>query len=558
MDTIEGLVQSMPEALLFLSIALGYLVGRIKLGRIELGSSTGCILVALVVGQLRPEISPVVQTIALALFMYSIGFKVGPQFFGHLDRHSLSQIALSVIVAVTGLGAVLAMAAILGLDKGTAAGLAAGALTQSSTIGAAVDTLGTLDLAPDRVSALRDNTAIAYAVTYVFGVFGVLTFVRTIAPRLMKIDLAGASAELDREMNGGRPPLKADQFYAYGERVARIHRATGTSAQQTVGDVLHALGGDQVHVVRVRRGGENHTVDASFVLAEGDELAITGPRETVLKAGDVVGPEVVEPAAAAAIGETLDIVVTRKQVQGQRLADLMRAHGPNVYPRSLTRMGHSLGVKDDLVLKRGDVLRVSGLAADVGALAKAIGTEARGSAMTDLVVMTLGIAIGIAIGHVEIPIGATKLTLGTGVGCLFMGLFFGWVRSVQPNLAQYPSAAQQVMADFGLAAFTAMVGLAAAPNALEALRENGLPVLFAGIVVTALPQLVGFVVGRYVMKIQPVVLLGALAGAESVTPAVNALTEEAKSTAPLLGFTLPYATSSVLITIWGIVVALAA
>jgi putative transport protein len=203
------------------------------------------------------------------------------------------------------------------------------------------------------------------------------------------------------------------------------------------------------------------------------------------------------------------------------------------------------------------VLSITGGRAGVDAFAKAVGTASMASTATDLVIMAAGLALGIFIGSITVPIGGISLALGTGIGTLFTGLVLGWVRSVRPTMARFPAAAQDVMSDFGLAAFTAMVGLAAGPTAIDALRANGLQVLLAGAVVTLVPQFVGFVFGRYVLHMQPVTLLGALAGAESVTPAVDALTEEAKSTAPLMGFTLTYAISSILITLWGVVVALA-
>jgi putative transport protein len=164
----EGFRQS-PEIAFFLSLAGGYAIGKIQFGKFQLGGVAGSLLVAVLISQVGVSVDNDVKSILFALFIYAVGFESGPQFFRSLGRQSLREIAMAVVLAVSGLVTVIVLARMFGLDKGLAAGIASGALTQSAIIGTARAAIGKLGLAADEVQRLQGNVAVGYAVTYVFG-----------------------------------------------------------------------------------------------------------------------------------------------------------------------------------------------------------------------------------------------------------------------------------------------------------------------------------------------------------------------------------------------------
>ena len=189
MEWLHNIFQKSPEAALFLSLAVGYAIGKITFGRFQLGGVAGSLLAAVVISQVGVEIDNGVKAVMFAVFIYAVGYESGPQFFNSLNRSSLREIAMAVFMAVAGLATVVILAKLFHLDKGLAAGLAAGGMTQSAIIGTAGDAITKLGLPPDQVKLLQSNVAIGYAVTYVFGSLGAIIVCVNILPRFMKSDL---------------------------------------------------------------------------------------------------------------------------------------------------------------------------------------------------------------------------------------------------------------------------------------------------------------------------------------------------------------------------------
>ena len=553
------LLHAAPEIAVFLSLGLGYLIGKIRIGSFTLGATAGTLLIGLLIGILVPdlEVPGLIKTIFFALFIYAVGFRTGPQFFQSFDRRMIKQIVLTVVVTVTGLICVIVAAKMLGFDAGLAAGLGAGGLTQSAIIGTAGDAIARLDLEADEVKRLQSNVAIGYAVTYVFGTIGIIFLARDIAPRILGIDLKEASAEYERQLAGGKAVLKPGQFSATLRRDIRAFRvvdAAGTTVQQ-VEDGF----GERCFVLLVRRsegsgGGGDRQIEPepSLALQRDDVVLMAGDVTAIMTAASRIGPEVSQRDLTA-VGESLDVVITRSEVVGKTIADFNTEAARGVFLKRIIRGGTEMPIQPEFELQRGDSLTLVGMPRDVMRLGKLLGKVERPSDKTDLLYCGIGIVFGTLIGLLSIKVAGIPITLGAGGGVLVAGLIFGWLRSLHPTFGNFPAAVQAVFSDLGLNGFIAVVGLSAGPSAVSALKETGIGLFLAGVAVTLIPAFVGLFLGK-VMKMDPVVLIGALCGARSANPAIGAVTDAAESSAAAVGFTVPYAIANVLLTVWGPVI----
>jgi putative transport protein len=548
-----GIARHSPEIPLFLSLGLGYLVGRIKIGPFTLGATAGTLLVGVLVGVMVPglEISPLIKSIFFALFIYAVGFKTGPQFFRGFDRRMVRQVILTVVVTVAGLLCVLAGSKLMRLDAGTAAGLAAGSLTQSAIIGTAGDAISRLGLDAAQAKQLQNNVAIGYAVTYVFGTIGVIFFARDIAPPLLGINLKKASEEYETRMSGGDAALKPGQFSVNLLRGARVFRVDDRAAGRTVEQVEQTIEG-RCFVETVIRGEQRFESDRSLKLQAGDVVLVAGVMKGLLAASQAIGPEV-DAEGIKAVGEELDVVITRRGAIGKKIADFSPEAARGVFLRRIVRGGTEMPLRWDFELQRGDTLTLIGRGKDVARVGSILGSIERPSDKTDLLYCGVGIVLGTLLGLVSVKVIGVPVTLGAGGGVLVAGLVFGWLRSLHPTFGNFPGPVQTVFSDLGLNAFIAAVGLSAGPSAWAAIKETGVGLLIAGAAATLIPQFIGLYLGK-LMKIEPVVLIGAICGARSANAAIGAVNEAAESSAPAVGFTVPYAIANVLLTVWGPVI----
>jgi len=229
MELLQHLFTREPLLALFTTIALGYLVGKIKIGSFALGGIAGTLLVGVVIGQLGINIDSGIKAIFFALFIYAVGFQGGPQFFHALNRRSLNQLASAFVMCFTGLLCVLLAAWMFGLDRGMAAGLAAGGLTQSAILGTAGDAIARLGLSPASIKTMQTNVAVGYAVCYIFGSLGPILMVSWLLPMAMKWDIRLEAVKLAKLMSGGRAELDPGQFNALRDIDTRIYEIAQTS-----------------------------------------------------------------------------------------------------------------------------------------------------------------------------------------------------------------------------------------------------------------------------------------------------------------------------------------
>jgi len=557
MQLIAAFLKNHPEAAIFLSMAVGVVIGRVKVGAFSFGNATAVLIVATILGAtvagpLGLSYPPLLKTIAFALFVFAVGFHAGPQFFGSIGSTTLTQVALACFVAAVGLACVLVATHALGLDKGSAAGLAAGALTQTALIGTALAALADLGLAPDALAQAQADATVSYALTYIFGTTAVIGFCSLVAPRLMGVSLKEEARKLEIELAGdsAAPRQHALSYRRFDARVYRVEHATGV----TVAEIEAAIG-ERAVMHSIRRNGAAREPAPELALQMGDEIVLTARRAGLLKAEDVIGPEL-EGQALLGPNEGIQtrVVVTKWELTGRPLEEIIAKTGDTargVYLVDVTRGGRSLPIAPRLELMIGDILELVGRPADVARVTALIGAKYPYNERADLAWLGLGLFGGTLLGALSLKSGGLVLTLGGGGGILIGGLLAGWYNSRHPLVGGIPHEAVRFAWDLGLALFVAVLGLSAGPSAAAALAARGPSVLIAGVVVTLIPMFAAVYFGRYVLRMNPVLLCGALAGSMTQDAAMLAASEVAESATPVLGFTVPYAIANVLLTLLG-------
>ncbi|MNO25857.1 Aspartate/alanine antiporter [compost metagenome] len=552
-DFIVNTLRAYPEVAVFLAIALGVWLGRVHIGSFHLGSVAGALLMGLVIGQIGLEIPHVLKSVFFVLFIYAVGFKSGPEFFGSLNRGTLKLVVLSVVLCATALGAILLMYAIFKFDAGFTAGLGAGALTDTAIMGTAGSAINQLALDSAAKDTLNSHMAIAYAITYLFGTIGLIVFVGTIAPKLLGIDLKSAARELELELGIAS---EEDAFTVpYTRIVVRAHQVLAKGP--AVGISIAAI--ERQHpaltIERVVRGGHIVERDTALVLQADDIVAVYALRSAVGPLSEWIGPELDHEQSLSFPTRQVDIVLTSPEVVGKTIhqarALMNREQRSGCFINSITRQGYELPLLPNTVLRRGDVISLTGRTSSIEALAASLGRIREKHYKSDIAVHALGMVVGSLLGLLSTHIGMIPVELGVGGGVLVTALVIGWYNSRHPEVGALPPAAQWAFSEFGLTAFGAVVGLLAGPAAISAMQEHGLSLVLAGAVVTLLPPLVALYFGRYVLRLHPMILFGALAGAQTEAASMNKIIEQSGSNTPVIGFTVCYAISNVLLAVCG-------
>ncbi|MEJ5056925.1 MULTISPECIES: aspartate-alanine antiporter [unclassified Pseudomonas] len=542
-----------PEIAVFLAIALGVFIGRIRIGSFHLGSVAGALLMGLLIGQIGLEVPTGLKSVFFVMFIYAVGFKSGPEFFGSLNRGTLKLVVLSVVLCATALGAILLMNAIFHFDAGFTAGLGAGALTDTAIMGTATSAINQLAIDDAAKAQLNSHMAIAYAITYLFGTIGLIVFVGSVAPKLLGVDLRAAARDLELELG-----IAKDEdaiTVPYTRIVVRAHQVADHSAAngQRVADIEQRH--ESLTIERVVRDGVIIERDESLILKAGDIVGVYALRDAVGPLSQWVGPEIDHPESLSFPTREVDIVLTSPEFAGKTIhqakSRLENTRRLGCFINTITRQGYALPLLPNTVLRRGDVLTLTGRTASVEALAKRLGRIRESNYKSDIAVHTLGMVLGSLLGLLSTHIGMIPVELGIGGGVLVAALVIGWYNSRHPEIGALPPAAQWAFSEFGLTAFGAVVGLLAGPAAFAAMKEQGLALLLSGAVVTILPPLVALYFGRYVLRLHPMILFGALAGAQTEAASMNKIIEQSGSNTPVIGFTVCYAISNVLLAVCG-------
>ena len=554
-EWVVGMLRSNPELAIFLTLALGYWIGARKFGSFSLGAVTGTLLAGVLIGQLDITISQEIKSVFFMLFLFAVGFGVGPQFARGIANDGIPQAIFAVVISCLCLASVYAAAYVSGYGPGLAAGLLAGSQTISASIGLATDAISNLDLSPEEVRQQLDLIPVAYAVTYLFGTVGTGWIIAFVGPKLLGVDIEKECKRYEAEMSAGSPDLA--HYSAWQQYILRAFKLTtpGLIAGKTVAEA-EANANGRLFLENLRRDGKIIEFDENTVLELGDIVAVSGKHEALVewagRAQEVSDAELLNIPV-----EILDVYVSSPKANGQTLQDLAhRSSARGIYVTRIRRgsMGVDIPVRAHTKLYRGDIVSIRGTSKHVEEIIKEFGFADRPTDVTNMVLVGLAIAIGGILGGIVIPVGGVPITLSTSGGALIAGLLMGWVRSFFPKLGSVPSSTLWFMNSVGLNVFIAVVGITAGPTFIAGLQQVGFEIFFWGLFATGVPMLLAPLIGKYIFRFDPAINLGCCGGARTSTASVAMLADVAKSNVPMLGYTVPYAVSNTLLTLWGLVV----
>jgi putative transport protein len=558
MEWFAKLFTKYPEMAVYLAVGVGYLFGRLKFRGVGLGVVTGSLLGGILIGNFfHVPVSDQAKSLVFLLFLFGIGYSVGPSFFQNLKGEGWRWAVLGVFVPAIGLITAYTVARFLKLDPGYSAGMLSGALTESPAIGTASETIRSLSLTDELKQQWISHIAVADAICYIFGTLGVVWCCSSLGPKLLRFDLRAESKKVEANLGIQRSKLGVSSgWQPIGFRAYTIAQ-DGLAVGKAVAEAEHGVPGARLFIERIRRNGEIFSPVGTTVLEVNDTVAVLGRTEIMIEALGPTAREVADPELLAIPVASFDLYITGKTFAGKTLQEIVDGveEARGVLLRGITRGGHEIPIGTNTFIERGDTLHVTGSEATVQKLAPLAGRVILPTEESDLAVLGLAIFIGVLVGAtIIIPLGHLRIALGTSVGTLLAGVIVGWMRSVRPWFGIIPDAAILFMRSIGLAAFVAMIGLKAGPVFVQAVREFGYLLFLGGIVVTLAPLIAGLFFGRYVLKLNPALLLGGIAGAQTMIAGVAAVQEKSDSPVATLGYSYTVAFGHVLLTTWGTII----
>ncbi|WP_160715862.1 aspartate-alanine antiporter [Chitinophaga solisilvae] len=563
MHWITSVLQQYPELAIFLTLALGFAIGPLKIKTFSLGTVTAVLLVGVVIGQLKIDISPTVKSVFFLMFLFAVGYSVGPQFFRGLKKDGLPQMGFAVLMLISCLVFPWLCAKFMGYNMGQAAGLLAGSQTISAVIGVAGDTISGLPLTAAEKTDYTNVIPVCYAVTYLFGTAGSAWLLASVAPAMLGgiEKVKQACRELEAKMGGGNEADQPGMISADAVIVFRAYKVTNDwfGDGKTVKELEAYLAskGYRLFVERLRQ--QNNLVEAApdVRIRKNDLVVLSGRRENIMNEDQWIGPEVQDHELLNFPAEVLSVLISKKEISGIKVSELRAKpfmHG--IFIRSIKRADIAVPVMGDTVIDRGDTIELIGLKKEVDKAAVQIGYADRPTEKTDMMFVGIGIVLGGLLGVLTIHVKGVPISLSTSGGALIAGLVFGWLRSQHPTFGRIPAPALWMMNNVGLNMFIAVVGITAGPGFVDGFKQVGVSLFLVGAVATALPLITGVLLGKYIFKFHPALILGCTAGARTTTAALGAIQDAVESKTPALGYTVTYAVGNTLLIIWGVVIVL--
>jgi len=549
-------LRAYPEIAIFITLALGYFFGKFTFKGIGLGAVTATLLAGILIGQIGINIPQPLKATVFLLFLFAVGYAVGPQFVRGVAKDGLPQAIFAVVMCVFCLLVPFGIAKIAGYDLGYASGLYSGSQTISAAMGLSTDAINRLDQPAESTKALLNSMPVAYAVTYMFGTVGSALVIALLGPVLLRINLPAACKEYE-EKQGGTKELggAGSAWHRWELRAFKVKtggKAVGLRAAQAEALVPNA----RVFVERIRRNGTIEEATADSVINEGDVLAVAGTREVLVQVLGATATEVEDPQLLSVPIGGIDVYVTNKAVNGKTLAEVATMPGARgVFLQKITRgaTATTIPILPNTKIQRGDILTVVGRTQDTNAATKMLGVADKVSDVADVAFIGAFIAIGALIGAIVIKIKGVPLTLSTAGGALIAGLVGGWLRSVRPSFGRIPSPTIWFMNSVGLNIFIAIVGISAGPNFINGLKTQGVGLFLWGAVATTVPIILGMFVAKYLFRFHDALTLGIVSGSRTTTASLGLVCDLGKSQVPALGYTVTYAVGNTLLTIWGMV-----
>jgi len=556
-DWFFAALKQYPEIAIFLALGLGYYFGKFTFKGIGLGSVTATLIAGVIIGQIGLTINQPLKAFSFLMFLFAVGYGVGPQFVRGIASNGLPQAAFSVVQCILSLAACVVIAKVAGYDLGYSAGFYSGSQTISAAMGLSTDAINRLGKPPEEAKALIDSMPVAYAVTYMFGTMGSAIVIAVLGPKLLGINLEAACKDYEEKAGGGKKEAggPGTGWYRWVMRAYKVQpggKAVGLRVDQAEALVPTA----RLFVQRIRRDGQIIDATADTVLKEGDVVAVSGERAVLV---DLLqnAVEVEDRELLAVPVEGVDVLVSNKAVDGKTLAELAQApEARGVFLRKITRgaTATDIPILGTTTVERGDLFTLVGRTQDVATATKLLGVADRPTDVTDMAFVGAAIVIGGLIGALVFKVSGAPITLSTAGGALIAGIIGGWLRSVRPKFGRIPTPTVWFMNSVGLNIFIAIVGISAGPGFVNGLKTQGIGLFLWGALATTVPLVLGMFIAKYLFRFHDALTLGIVSGARTTTASLGLVCDQAKSQVPALGYTVTYAVGNTLLTIWGMII----
>ena len=555
-DWFFATLRQYPEIAIFLALGIGYYFGKFTYKGFGLGAVTSTLLAGVLIGQIGITVNQPLKAFSFLLFLFAVGYGVGPQFVRGVAKDGLPQAFFAAVQCVLCLVTLVVVAKMAGYDMGSAAGLYAGSQTISASMGLATDAINRLGLEADKAKALLDGMPVAYAVSYMFGTMGSALVIALLGPKLLGINLVAACKDYEEKQGGtkelGGPGSAWRRWEIRAFRVAQGGKAVGLRVPEAESLVPDA----RVFILRIRRDQTIEEATADTVLREGDVVAVAGARDVLVSVLGANATEVEDPELIAVPVEGVDVLVSNKAVDGKTLAELAAMPATRgVFLRRIVRGATAtvIPILANTTVQRGDLLTLVGRTQDTNAATKLLGVADRATDVTDMAFVGIWIVIGALIGSLVFKVGGLPLTLSTAGGALVAGIVGGWLRSVRPSFGRIPTPTVWFMNSVGLNIFIAIVGISAGPGFVNGLKTQGVGLFLWGALATTVPLVLGMFIAKYVFRFHDALTLGIVSGSRTTTASLGMVCDIGKSQVPALGYTVTYAVGNTLLTIWGMI-----
>jgi putative transport protein len=550
-------LRTYPEIAIFLTLGFGYYFGSFSFKGIGLGAVTATLLAGVLIGQIGITISQPLKATVFLMFLFAVGYSVGPQFVRGVAKDGVPQALFSAVQCVLCLVTLVVIAKLAGYDLGYSAGLYAGSQTISASMGLATDAINRLGMDADKTKAVLDSMPVAYAVSYLFGTIGSALVIALLGPWLLRINLPAACKDYEEKQGGTKEMGGAGSAWHRWELRAFQVKPGGKAVGLRTAEAEALVPDARVFVQRVRRNGTIEEATADTVLRENDVVAVVGARDVLVSVLGATAQEVEDPELLNVPVAGVDVYVTNKAIDGKTLAEVAKMPAARgVFLRKITRgaTATSIPILPNTKIQRGDILTVVGRTQDTDAATKMLGVPDHNTDVSDVAFIGAAIALGALLGSLALHVKGIPLTLSTSGGALVAGIVGGWLRSVRPTFGRIPSPTVWFMNSVGLNIFIAIVGISAGPGFISGLKTQGVSLFLWGAVATTVPLVLGMFIAKYLFRFHDALTLGIVSGARTTTASLGLICDIGKSQVPALGYTVTYAVGNILLTIWGMVI----
>ena len=498
---------------LFICLAIGFLIGNYKIaGKFNIGATVGTLIVTLIVGQIgsfpRDEM---LGTIFFGAFMFSVGYRIGPQLLVSLKLFGIRILIASIFWMVVAFLVGWSLFSAFKIGPGIAAGVISGALTQSATVASSLQTIGSLPVSQSVRATYEAQLPVAYALTYVFGTLGVIIFLRDLAPKILGISIAEQG------------PKMAEHYHFHAKNPNPTWRRTYRIANDSplVGKTLEEFNRrSNYRIIGLAAFHDGKMTDhLEYQLQAGDLLTVIGYAVHFDRLMRVPGlTEVLTPTNAP----RERAFVLGKNFKPGELA-LLRQHGVFV------NIQDPISGNQQLInqLRPGDVISLTGNTSRTKAILKKMGRWKAADTAMNYSLFSLGIGCASLLGIIGLKLNSIPLQLGNGTAALIMGLILSsWIERHRDRKS-IPVTVTSFLQSFGLTLFVGTVGLQSAQAFTSAIKSLGIGVLFIGAMISIMPHLLTLFFGRYILKMEPLALIGAMTGSGTIAAAMNEISQKA-------------------------------